>query len=135
MSASERPTSTTVIARWESGFRTVVQARQFQLVVDEPETAGGEDTGPMPTEYLLASLSSCFAMALAFVCRKRNIELAPFTVRAEGTYDGPSFRSVQLVIEMDEPPDGIADLLERARRVCYVSNTLGRDPEIVVSLK
>jgi putative redox protein len=111
-----------------------VAARQFEFTVDEPSTDGGHDTGPMPTEYLLGSLASCFALALAHSARKRGIELAPFRVRAEGTYDGPSFGSLRLVVAMDDVPDAIEALLERARRVCYVSNTIARNPRLDVTL-
>jgi len=115
-------------------MRATVTARQFTFIVDEPEADGGQDSGPMPTEYLLGSLASCFALALAYSARKREIELPAFSVRAEGTYDGPSFGSLRLVVEMDDPPDTIDSLMERARRVCYVSNTLARNAPLEVSL-
>ena len=59
-----------VTAYWSGGYRCRVPIRQFQLLADEPEdVAGGTDTGPTPTELLLASLATCFAMALAHVTR------------------------------------------------------------------
>ena len=134
MSTPEGPTTCSVNARWDSGLRAVVQARQFELVVDEPEAVGGTDSGPTPTEYLLASLASCYALALAYSAAKRAVALPPFNVQAEGTYDGPSFSHIGLVVRMADPPSELATLLERARRVCYVSNTLARDPGIEVTL-
>ena len=134
MSTHERPATCSVNARWESGLRAVVQARQFELVVDEPEWAGGSDGGPMPTEYLLASLASCYALALAYSASKRDVTLPPFEVQAAGTYDGPSFSHILLVVRMADPPPELPKLLQRARRVCYVSNTLARDPGIEVTL-
>jgi organic hydroperoxide reductase OsmC/OhrA len=89
----------------------------------------------MPTEYLLVALSSCFAMALAHVARKRELALGPLTVKAVATYDGPSFSAIDLEVAFDEgAPSAIDELVERARRVCYVSNTLTRSPELRVTV-
>ena len=89
----------------------------------------------MPTEYLLVALSSCFAMALGHVAQKRELALGPLTVRAVATYDGPSFSAIDLEVVFDDgPPEGIDALVERASRVCYVSNTLRRAPHLTVTV-
>ena len=105
--ASEPRHSAVAEARWEAGYRADVTVRQFRFVVDEPPQSGGEDAGAMPTEYLLVALSSCFAMALGHVARKRELALGPLTVRAVATYDGPSFSAIDLEVVFDDgPPDG-----------------------------
>jgi putative redox protein len=132
---TERRLSATAEARWEEGYRADVAVRQFRFVVDEPPSSGGQDAGAMPTEYLLVALSSCFAMALAHVARKRELVLGPLTVKAVATYDGPSFSAIDLEVAFDErAPSVIDELVERARRVCYVSNTLTRSPELRVTV-
>ena len=124
-----------VEARWEAAYRTDVAVREFRFVADEPPGSGGEDAGAMPTEYLLVALSSCFAMALGHVARKRDVELGPLTVKAVATYDGPSFSAIDLEVVFEQgPPDGVDALVERASRVCYVSNTLRRAPELTVTV-
>jgi putative redox protein len=131
----ERKLSAVVEARWEAGYRTDVAVREFRFIADEPPRSGGEDAGAMPTEYLLVALSSCFAMALGHVARKRDLELGPLTVKAVATYDGPSFSAIDLEVVFEQgPPDGVDALVERASRVCYVSNTLRRAPELTVSV-
>ncbi len=131
----ERRLSAVVEAKWEAGYRTDVAVRQFRFVADEPPGSGGEDAGAMPTEYLLVALSSCFAMALGHVARKRDLELGPLTVKAVATYDGPSFSAIDLEVVFEQgPPDDIDALVERASRVCYVSNTLRRAPELTVTV-
>jgi hypothetical protein len=47
---ADRQHTNSVTARWEGGWRCHVKAAGFDLVVDEPENAGGTGTGPMPTE-------------------------------------------------------------------------------------
>ncbi|MFJ1708407.1 OsmC family protein [Kitasatospora sp. NPDC088346] len=41
--------------------RYEIAARGHRLVVDQPVEAGGQDTGPTPTELFAASLASCVA--------------------------------------------------------------------------
>ena len=124
-----------VEARWEARYRTDVAVREFRFVADEPPRSGGEDAGAMPTEYLLVALASCFAMALGHVARKRDLELGPLTVKAVATYDGPSFSAIDLEVVFEQgPPDNVDALVERASRVCYVSNTLRRAPELTVTV-
>jgi uncharacterized OsmC-like protein len=135
MMPGERKLSATAEARWEDGYRTDVTLRHHRFVADELPCSGGEDAGPMPTEYLLVALSSCFATALAHVARKRDLALGPLTVQATATYDGPSFSAIDLDVVFDHgPPAGIDDLVARAQRVCYVSNTLSRSPRLTVTV-
>jgi len=129
---SARPHTNSVVARWEGGWRCRVTAGGFDLVVDERESSGGTGTGPMPTEYLLASMASCYA--LAWAAGKRGIDLPGLAVTATGTYDGPRFRLLQLNVESDAPPGVVERLVEPALRVCYVSNTIAASPPIEVTV-
>lgn len=123
-----------VVARWEGGWRCRVKAGGFDLVVDEPPSAGGTGTGPMPTEYLLAAMASCYALALVWAAGKRDISLPGLTVTATGSYDGPRFSRLQLTAAADAPADVVERLLEPALRVCYVSNTIAASPSIEVAV-
>jgi len=97
--------------------------------VDEPTTAGGTDTGPKPTELLLASLGACFALAVAHVVRKRGRELADVSVRVRGEYQGARFARI-IVEARSSEPELVRSLLDQAIRSCYVSNTIRGQPEI-----
>lgn len=121
-----------VTAYWSGGYRCRVPVRQFELTADEPESvAGGTDTGPTPTELFLASLATCFTMALAHIARKRRVELPQdLAVTAIGEYDGPSFGALRVEVRSAEPPEDLERLLEWAAGVCYVSNTLRNAPKV-----
>jgi uncharacterized OsmC-like protein len=124
----------TVEATWDGGYRCSVTARQFRIRIDEPVKAGGEDTGPQPSEVFLASLAGCFTLALYHVAKKRNIELPDITVRATGTYQGLGFGRLAVEVKSGAPRDVIESLIEPAKRVCYVSNTLRQVSEVDVTL-
>jgi putative redox protein len=128
-------TTRSVSAQWSDGFQVDVTAGRFTVRVDEPETSGGTDTGPQPTDYLLASVASCFAMALVWSARKRSVDLPPFEVNVTGEYDGPRFRDIAIEVVWDVPDDVAEKLIASAERVCYVTNTLRRPPSIAVVQK
>ena len=119
---------------WDGGMRAVTQVGKFTLVVDEPERAGGTDTGPQPTDLLLASITSCMALALAFVAKKRGIELDGLEVNGMATYKGFRFDRVELSVSSRTPRDVVADLVPDAERLCYVSNTLRHQPQLTVEV-
>lgn len=131
---SEPGGTNTARARWTGGWRCEVDAGGFALVVDEPAEVGGGGAGPMPTDLLLASLSSCYALALAWAARKRGFELPDLTVSATGSYQGQAFSSLTLTVLSSAPAEQLAPLLEPAKRVCYVSNTIAGHPPITVEL-
>jgi len=129
-----RPHTNSVVARWEGGWRCRVEAGGFELVVDEPSNSGGTGTGPMPTEYLLAAMASCYALALQWAAGKRGITVPGLTVTATGTYDGPRFSRLQLSVSSQLPAEQVEPLVKPALRACYVSNTLAAAPPVEVTL-
>lgn len=129
-----RDKTLSVEAAWEGGYRCTVASRQFRIRIDEPENAGGGDTGPQPSEVFLASLAGCFTLALYHVAAKRSIELPDIAVTATGFYEGPGFARLALEVKSSAGREVMEPLLEPARRVCYVSNTLRNVSEVEVSL-
>lgn len=117
-------------AHWEGGYRVRVRVREFEIVSDEPPQDGGTDTGPMPTELLLSSLASCFAMAMYHAARKRQIELEDLAVRVTADYDGLRIDRFVVTVHSSHPREELEAMKERAIRWCYVSNTLAAQPQI-----
>ena len=130
MSAQRR-----VSAKWDGGLRAVVDTGRFQLIVDEPESSGGTDRGPQPTDLLLASVVSCFVIAMAYVADKFSAELPDLQVTATGTYDGPRFSAIAISLVSTAERALLEELIPQAQRVCYVTNTLREAPEITVKVE
>lgn len=139
------PQTNVALARWDGGWRARVSVGAvdpatgdpagFELLVDEPAWVdGGTGTGPQPTDYLMASIASCYALAVSWAARRRGVELPDLAVRATGTYDGPKFSHVLLSVTSSLPAELLEPLLEPAKRACYVSNTLALAPPIEVEL-
>ena len=122
-----------VLARWDGGLKTTVSVGDFSFVVDEPVTSGGTGSGPMPTDYFLGSLASCYALAIAWEARKRDIVVpADLVVTAQGRYDGPCFCELTLSVSSSLSDDVLEPLLQAAERVCYISRTVAGSPPISV---
>ncbi|CAN5877376.1 hypothetical protein BH23ACT10_BH23ACT10_19260 [soil metagenome] len=104
--------------------------RDFHVTIDEPESVGGTDEGPTPTELLLASLATCFTLAVAHAARKRDITLGELSVRIDADYDGNRFGWIRLEVTTDLSADVNERLVERAKTYCFVSRTLQEPPDI-----
>ena len=120
------------VARWVGGWRCDVRVGGSVLAVDEPVEDGGDGFGPAPTDLLLAALSSCYALALAWAARKRGILLPDLSVEATGRYDGPRFVELVLTVATSLPAAELEPLIEPASRVCYVSNTVASGAAVSV---
>jgi uncharacterized OsmC-like protein len=115
-------------------MRAVVKTGDHEIIVDEPESSGGTDTGPQPTDLFLASIASCFTLAMAYAANKSGVELPDLSVRAVGTYEGLKFTRIELVIVSAVPRGVLEELISVAESVCYVTNTLRDAPEIRIEL-
>lgn len=127
-------TSGEVVSRWNGDWKATVTAGPFTLIVDEPEEVGGTFAGPMPTEYFLASLASCYTLAIAWAARREQVELADLTVSAVGEYEGQRYAGLRVSVQSSLAADQLEPLLATASRVCYVSNTLTQPPTIDVTI-
>ena len=116
-----------VHVRWLEGYRTEIDIRGVHRIKgDETPRYGGEDTGPMPTELLLAAVASCMCQAIYHVARKRRIALNTLEIGASAEKDMDAFRfnEMHLTVQADLPPDALDALVERAKGYCFVSNTV-----------
>ena len=121
-----------VTATWLGGFQARVQTRGHEIAVDEPIDEGGTDAGVMPTELLCASIASCFCLALAFTAGKRGRALPGLRVDVRCVRAGRELRYDRFEIDAraEVPEEELAALMEPARRVCWVSNTLAHGVEL-----
>lgn len=111
------------------GYEARVRARGHELTIDEPSAT---DHGMMPTEAFCAALASCFCLALAHVAGKRERRLPGLEVVVRAARAGRELRYERFEIHAraEVADDELARLMEPARRVCWVSNTLVHGVEL-----
>jgi putative redox protein len=128
-------------------FTEDVYAGRHRLRADEPESAGGTDTGPSPYDLLMAALGSCTAMTIRMYAEHKKLPLERVTVdlahgkvhaadcaeceTREGRIDRIE-RVITLEGELDEAQR--AKLLEIANK-CPVHRTLHSEVWIPTTLK
>jgi uncharacterized OsmC-like protein len=61
-------------------FKQEIVAGKHRLSADEPVSAGGDDAGPDPYDYLLASLAVCTSMTIGFYARRNQLPLENITI-------------------------------------------------------
>ena len=115
-----------VSSTWEPGpLRCDVAAGVFTIPVDEPETDGGTGSAATPTDLLLASLASCFTLALVHSAMKQKVSLVRLRVDVVGHYAGRRFDTMQITVDAGGPnADELAEMVRLAEGLCYVTNTL-----------
>jgi uncharacterized OsmC-like protein len=115
-----------------------ISARGHVLTVDQPRADGGTDTGPTPVELLTGSLAACVAHYAGRFLDRHAIPRDGLRVTADHTMaaDRPArISSVAIRLTVPRlPPERAAALLAVASR-CPVHTTLGRPPEVSITLE
>lgn len=61
-------------------FQNIAMAGRHVLLADEPESAGGQDTGPSPYDLLAIALGACTAMTLRIYAEHKTLALGRLSV-------------------------------------------------------
>lgn len=69
-------------------------ARNFELIVDEPEMLGGEDSAANPVEYLLAGYAGCLNVVFGIVAKELNIEIKNLQINIDGDINPNRFLGI-----------------------------------------
>src|SRR5437870_2544539 len=92
-----------VKASRRKGYAHSVTARHHTLVVDEPVSVGGADTGPSPTDLLAMSLASCTAITVEMYADRKGWELGG--VEVEVDYESRSSVPVRYEVLVKVPAE------------------------------
>jgi len=80
-----------VDSKLEKGFRSEIKVREFNFIVDEPHSLGGENEAPNPVEYVLGALASCQEIVIKAYAGQLGIKLNSIRVEASGDLDLEGF--------------------------------------------
>lgn len=69
------PTVVTVEESGDGKFTQSMHSGPHQLVADEPEEFGGNNSGPGPYEYVLMGLGACTSMTIRMYAERKEIPL------------------------------------------------------------
>jgi putative redox protein len=126
-----------------SKFQQTVIVGPHRLIADEPVSAGGEDTGPGPYDYLLAALGACTSMTMRLYADRKTLPLDRVTVmlrhskiHAEDCAECETKAGMLDQIEREIAMDGALDAEQRQKLMeiadkCPVHRTLTSEIRIV----
>lgn len=136
-----------VEAERESPTRATVEARDFELVIDEPEEMGGANEGANPLEYLLAGQAGCLNVTATQVANDMGLDLDTLEIEIEGDFDVAAFETEQpdertavqnidvaLAAEADVDDQTLQEWAERVEERCPVSDNIKNETEVDLSV-
>lgn len=114
-----------------------IDIRSHRVVVDQPTDAGGDDSGPTPTELLVASLAACVAHYARRYLARHDLPDDDVCVEAEFAIADRPARvgeiNVTLHVPDGVPADRLTPLLAVASH-CTVHNTFDDPPRVRIEL-
>ncbi|MGM0377996.1 MAG: OsmC family protein [Bacteroidota bacterium] len=76
-----------VTGKNENPTKLIAKARDFEMVIDEPQNLGGTNAGPNPVEYILAGYAGCINVMGHIIAKEQGIELNGLEIQVEGDLD------------------------------------------------
>jgi len=132
----------------ENNTKTIVNARNFKLIIDEPESLGGNNEGATPVEFLLAALVGCLTVVGNLVAKEMGFVINDLQIDVEGDMNPAKFLG-----KSDEQRTGYQEIrgnvkvkskvdatilekwLKEVERRCPVSDNLFNNTPLKLSIK
>ena len=128
-------TNTVTATIGKKNFETRLTAGRHSLLADEPESIGGQDTGPAATDLLRLSLASCTAITLRMYANRKEYEIDEIRVHVTSEKVANTF-TVDMKIEIDgQLDDAIRSRMLQIAKACPVHKILTNPVEIKTELR
>lgn len=135
-----------VKAKSNNASQTVVTARNFKMIIDEPEQSGGNNEGANPPEYVLGALSGCLTIVGHKIAKEMGFTLRGMSMEMNGNFNPAKFlgqsneeRAGYKGIEVNIHADADADeetlnkWVEQVEERCPVSDNLSYETPVKIS--
>ncbi|ACS33337.1 OsmC family protein [Thermococcus gammatolerans] len=113
--------------KWDGNVGSEAKVREFSFRIDT--NTDGNNTGPNPTEYLLAAIGGCLTVNWGRLIKKMRLKVDGMEITVSGWRDRkePQLREItyEVCIVTDEPEKKILRVKELAEKYGTVFNTVG----------
>lgn len=95
--------ATATVSSTGTAYRNDIRTGNHTLVGDEPVSAGGQDAGPAPYDYILAGLGSCTAITLQMYAERKGWTLGEVNVELTLLKNKEGEARIERLIHASEP--------------------------------
>ncbi len=128
-------------------FKMIAQAGNHELVIDQPQAMGGEDSGPNPLEYSLIAVAACIGAIGRIIANQRKLPLRGMKVSVAGELNtdcllgvsrderaGFKNINVDVFIDADMTHDEKVALLKEIDSRCPVSDNMANESSLIFNV-
>lgn len=136
-----------IAATLGAGMKIECRAGRHTVLIDQPRSGAGTDTGPTPLEYLFCALAGCIASVGRIAAHQKKIALRGMEVNVSGELDvdvllgktkqsraGFSGITVRAKIDADLTDEQKREFLREVDERCPVSDNLRQLTQVTTEL-
>ncbi len=108
---------------------------RFELATDEGSFHGGDASAPPPLALFVGGLTGCIMTQIRAFAKRLKIEVGDLSVETRVEWNwravdkvyetAPKSFEIDVMIDSPEPQDRVVELIETAKRGCFIEQTLG----------
>ncbi|MEX0344282.1 MAG: OsmC-related (seleno)protein [Rhizobiaceae bacterium] len=112
----------------------------FELATDEGSFHGGDASAPPPLALFVGGLTGCIMTQIRAFAKRMGVSLTDLNVETRVQWNweakGPIYETsphsfeIDVMIESDDPADRVTELIQAAKKGCFIEQTLGRSNTI-----
>ncbi len=136
-----------VKATSKSNAKTVVDARGFKIIIDEPQALGGTNEGPNPVEFVLGALAGCLNVVGNMVAQEMGFSFDSLEFKIEGDLDPAKFSGTSdtgragfmeirasVIVKTDADDETLKQWIAAVEERCPVSDNLANTTPVKISI-
>lgn len=117
----------------------------FEMATDEGSFHGGDASAPPPLALFVAGLTGCIMTQIRAFAKRMGVKVTDLDVETRVTWDweakgriyetAPHSFEIDVLIDSDDDRGKVIDLINAAKKGCFIEQTLGRSNTIRHRLK
>jgi uncharacterized OsmC-like protein len=120
------------------GMKLLASHSGFEVICDQPEDQGGENTAMTPTQLFVASLAMCVGTYVLFFAKRHSIPVEGMKIETDYQMAKDPYRvgAIQVRVLMPAPvSDAHRTALQRTAESCVVHNAFHHPPETKITVE
>jgi putative redox protein len=119
--------------------KVIAKHKGFEIITDQPEKSGGDNSAPSPFDLFLLSIGTCAGWYVKSFCRQRNLPDHDIRLTQKTNFNPEKKLIDKIEIEIHLPndfPDKYRDALVKAAEACTVKKHILDAPDFyIVTIK